>query len=366
MEEPKMKTKIYFSVLIVVLAALLLAGATLALFTGEAAINNNTLAAGNLELTVDSPEVRNFAIDNIYPGMEFVLSEIEITNSGSLSYFLKAVISETETVDGPGGGYLPVVIRIRAELSGSGESTAYNGTLANLLGEDLTWKENEQLLVIEPGSTVNFKLDGQFDLAAGNEYQESAWEGAITFIAVQSDGQDPVADNLNWGAVSKNPEAEPVDDKGSVDPVTPVLINAATDPARFSASRVNHGSAANLAEVEPVNEYAIWQIVIEDAALEEWISYDFGEKNTVLQYALRSTGAGDRSPRSWHLQGSDDTKNWATLDSRTEIAFSGYEEKNFSVSTTSIGSFRYYRILITESNQGTRLALSLVKFFVAD
>jgi len=187
-------------------------------------------------------------------------------------------------------------------------------------------------------------------IGPGDEVPTSANTFIATFDAISRTGATPVP-------VEPDPEYYTMEVSALRESIT--RRTAAILPVHLFGQPADMGPLLDLAS-------ELGLPVIEDAALEEWISYDFGEKNTVLQYALRSTGAGDRSPRSWHLQGSDDTKNWATLDSRTEIAFSGYEEKNFSVSTTSIGSFRYYRILITESNQGTRLALSLVKFFVAD
>lgn len=361
-----MRAKILSSALVVVFTAVILAGATLALFTSEAAVANNTLAAGKLELTVENPEVRNFVIDNIYPGQEFALSEIEITNSGSLPYYLKAVISETEAIAGPGGGYLPTAVNVTADLSGSGETAFYSATLADLLGEDLAWQKNEQFLVIEPGSTVSFRLDGQFDLSAGNEYQESAWEGAITFTAVQSDGQDPAAGNLNWGNSSLEEIIIDVDEEPAA-PVQPVLINAARERTAFSASRTDSGSAANLAEVEPDNQYATWQVNVGGSGLSEWIKYDFGTGKTVLEYALRAIHtAGHRSPRSWHLEGSTDDQNWTVLDSQTGIAFLNFEEKRFVINSELVGNYRYYRIQISESNQGDRLALDLFKLFAAN
>ena len=193
-----MKPKFLISVTLLLVVVALMAGATMALFTSEATIQENTLGAGSLELTIDNPESKRFALDNIYPGKEFAMMDVDIHNSGSLPYYLKAVITETDSENGPGGGYLAEVANITAVLtSGSGEAE-YNLTLENVLEKDLIWKKSSKYFVIEPGQTASFQLDGQFDLNAGNEYQESTWEGLVTFSAVQSDGQELGAD-FSWG-----------------------------------------------------------------------------------------------------------------------------------------------------------------------
>ena len=193
-----MKSKFLLSLTVILVSTALMAGATLALFTSETTVQGNTLGAGSLELTIDNPESKRFAIDNIYPGKEFAMMDVDIHNSGSLPYYLKAVITETDSENGPGGGYLAEVVNITALLtSGSGEAD-YSLTLENVLENNLIWKNGSEYLVIEPGQTARFKLDGQFDLAAGNEYQESTWEGLVTFSAVQSDGQEP-GTGFSWG-----------------------------------------------------------------------------------------------------------------------------------------------------------------------
>jgi predicted ribosomally synthesized peptide with SipW-like signal peptide len=193
-----MKSKFLLSLTVILVATALMAGATLALFTSEATVEGNTLGAGSLELTIDNPEAKIFAIDNIYPGKEFAMMDVDIHNSGSLPYYLKAVITETGSENDPGGGYLAEVVNVSAALTGSSGITEYNSTLENVLENDLVWKNSSEYLIIEPGQTVSFQLFGQLDLTAGNEYQESIWEGLITFSAVQSDGQAPGAD-FSWG-----------------------------------------------------------------------------------------------------------------------------------------------------------------------
>jgi hypothetical protein len=352
-----MKSKFLISLTTILVATALMAGATLALFTSETTVQGNTLGVGSLELTIDNPEAKNFAIDNIYPGKEFAMMDVDIHNSGSLPYYLKAVITETDSEKGPGGGNLAEVVNIAAVLMSGDSETEYNLSLESVLENDLIWKKGSEYLIIEPGQTASFQLNGQFDLAAGNEYQESTWEGLVTFSAVQSDGQVPGA-GFSWG------EIEPGSGASQEQGLSLSLTNSALDPAAFSASRTDAGNVASLAEVDPEDVNAFWQINDGGSGLEDWVQYDFSAAEKVYKYALRSSGTGGaRAPSAWTLQGSNDTQGWIDLDQRTGVSFSNSEEKTYTIEEEKVGSYRYYRILISESAQKDRTVLGLVKLF---
>ena len=352
-----MKSKFLLSLTVILVSTALMAGATLALFTSETTVQGNTLGAGSLELTIDNPESKRFAIDNIYPGKEFAMMDVDIYNSGSLPYYLKAVITEATAENGPGGGYLAEVVNVTAVLtSGSGEAE-YSLTLEEVLENDLVWKNGSEYLIIEPGQTASFQLDGQFDLAAGNEYQESTWEGLVTFIAVQSDGQEPGA-GFSWGEAAPGSGAS--QEQGSALSLT----NSALNPAAFSASRTDAGNVASLAEVDPENEFAFWQINDGGSGLQDWVQYDFSAAEKVYKYALKASGTGgSRAPAAWTLQGSNDAQGWVDLDQRTAVSFASSEEKTYTIQQEKVDSYRYYRILISESAQEDRTVLGLVKLF---
>ncbi len=214
-------------------------------------------------------------------------------------------------------------------------------------------------LVIEDGEKVTFRMTGDFDLAAGNEYQESAWEGLVTFSAVQSDGQEPGAD-FSWGYAAPGSGAS--HEQGS----DLTLVNSALNSVAFSASRTDAGNVANMAEVDPENEHAFWQINDGGTGLEDWIQYDFSVEKKVYKYALKASGTGGaRAPVAWTLQGSNDVQGWIDLDQRTGVSLSNGEEKTYTIEEEKVGSYRYYRILISESAQEDRTVLGLVKLFTA-
>lgn len=194
-----MKRKMMFSLIVMALVISLTVGATLALFTSETIVEGNTLAAGKLELTVGNPTTKNFALANLFPGIDLDLADDQITNSGTLPYHLKAVISEDAVELGTGDGYLPDQVNLTVTLTGpNGEEMVYEDTLENLLDADLIWQAAGAPLVIEAAEEVSFTMTGDFDLAAGNDYQESEWEGTVTFTAVQSDAQSGDLNEIIW------------------------------------------------------------------------------------------------------------------------------------------------------------------------
>ncbi len=199
-----MKRRMIFSFTLMALVISLTVGATLALFTSETTVEGNTLAAGKLELTVDNPSTESFELSNLFPGIELDLADKEITNSGTLPYYLKAVISEDAFELGTGDGYLPDQVNLTVTFTGPNqEEMVYEDTLKNLMDADLVWQIAGAPLVIEDGEEVNFRMTGDFDLAAGNDYQESEWEGTVTLTAVQSDAQNGDLSEIIW---EENPE----------------------------------------------------------------------------------------------------------------------------------------------------------------
>ena len=199
-----MKRKMIFSLTVMALVIALIVGTTMALFTSEATVEGNTLAAGKLELTVGNPSTESFELANLFPGIDLDLADKEITNSGTLPYYLKAVISEDDFELGNGEGYLPDQVNLTVTLTGpGGEEMVYEDTLENLLDADLVWQTGGSPLAIEPAEEVSIRITGDFDLAANNDYQESTWEGAVTFTAVQSDAQSNDLSEIIW---VENPE----------------------------------------------------------------------------------------------------------------------------------------------------------------
>ena len=105
-------------------------------------------------------------------------------NTGSLDFKFKVVISEDEAAPGKGGeGYLPDQLWTTVTM---GAGKVYEGTLAELLGEDLVYADADgSVAPLAAGSedTVTFKVE--YLTSAGNDYQASSFKGTIDFIATQ-------------------------------------------------------------------------------------------------------------------------------------------------------------------------------------
>ncbi len=88
-----------------------------------------------------------------------------------------------------------------------------------------------------------------------------------------------------------------------------------------------------------------------------WLRYNMagGTPFTVTSYAISSANdAPDRDPKAWLLQGSSNGSVWNTVDSRSNQTFAGrFITNTYAVTTT--GSYRFYRLKITELQGGSPL-----------
>ena len=77
-----------------------------------------------------------------------------------------------------------------------------------------------------------------------------------------------------------------------------------------------------------------------------WIQRAFDKSKIISSYAITSAeDAPGRDPQDWQLLGSNDGKNWTTLDRRTGEQWSGrHQQRVFS--TTNQKAYRFYRLNI--------------------
>jgi hypothetical protein len=91
-----------------------------------------------------------------------------------------------------------------------------------------------------------------------------------------------------------------------------------------------------------------------------WLKMDIGKNKTVALYSLEAGPqehvALERMPRDWHLQGSNDSKTWFTLDTRENQMDWRYNEmREFVIEKP--GQYRYYRLLVMASNSSKTVRL---------
>ncbi|MCH9648403.1 MAG: hypothetical protein K0U98_09195 [Deltaproteobacteria bacterium] len=85
-----------------------------------------------------------------------------------------------------------------------------------------------------------------------------------------------------------------------------------------------------------------------------WISYQFTSDQVIDRYSIKYVNGTitTRAPKDWLFQGRTDDE-WTTLDVRNnQIDWAGVETRSYPV--TSPGSYREYRLYITDDNDDRR------------
>ena len=111
-----MKSRIFMSMLVIALAAALVGGATMSIFTAQGETDEEIYAAGTVELSVfDLVSSTTIDIRNMAPG-DTIEGEFKVKNTGSLPLWF-TVTAETSGVYGFNNlfdGYYPAVVTIDA------------------------------------------------------------------------------------------------------------------------------------------------------------------------------------------------------------------------------------------------------------
>jgi len=92
-----------------------------------------------------------------------------------------------------------------------------------------------------------------------------------------------------------------------------------------------------------------------------WVQYGLtGPTARAQMYTLTSSSTpGD--PRSWVVKGSNDAKNWTTVDTRKDQTFASRQQtRAFTIATAGI--YRYYRVEVTATAGGANTSLAEVEF----
>lgn len=129
---------------------------------------------------------------------------------------------------------------------------------------------------------------------------------------------------------------------------------------RVTAVRASgeHAEAGEVKENLIDGESATKWLDFERAA---WLEFELAQPVKAVRYALTSANdAPGRDPRDWTLKGSDDGKNWTTLDSRRDQSFERrLQTREFSFEGTT--AYRQYRLEITRNSGEPVLQLAEVQ-----
>jgi hypothetical protein len=183
--------KLALAVIAVLLVAGLIGAGIMAWFTSEQAIVGNLFEAGTLviELDEETPAEALMKFENMQPG-DVEEATATIKNAGTLPFKFYAIITEDSHVpgnDGAGseGGYLPDMLVVTVTMQGG---KVYEAPLSALLNQVLVYADDDgDPVTVDPDETADINIKVVFNTAAGNEYQNAAFTGTITFIATQVD-----------------------------------------------------------------------------------------------------------------------------------------------------------------------------------
>ena len=150
-----MKSRILVSMLVIALAAALVGGATMSIFTAQGETDEKTYAAGTVKLSVsDLESSTTIDIKNMAPG-DTINGEFVVKNTGSLPLWFQ-VTAVTKEVEGSENNYL------------FGGSFPAEVTIVDY--------DNE----LDPGEKTTIGFSVHLPLDAGDEYQGA--QGQLKFL----------------------------------------------------------------------------------------------------------------------------------------------------------------------------------------
>lgn len=180
-----------------------------------------------------------------------------------------------------------------------------------------------------------------YDLGAGNEFAATQY----SFNATASN--KPVSwilqgssDNATWTNLDSQ------SNYAGAFPFSNTFVNST--PYRYYRLYLTQSNATLL------NQVAVAELRIATSSspfispsTPAWLSYDVGANGSKLiqQYTVKSS---TYVPANWQFQGSNDNSTWTTLDTVT-----GNTSTNVTRTFANTTLYRYYRLLITASNNGT-------------
>jgi len=163
----KINSGLIVAFVLTMIGALLVGGATVALFTDTAENTDNEFAAGTLQVALDKQgDAKYFDLSNIAPG-DSGSATVTVSNNGSLE--LRYKFNDLEKT-----GYLVV---------GGDHSIVF--TLKN--GDQvLETGENGTFLILEPNQSQDITVEWQMPMDAGNDYQGETGTVGISVYAEQT------------------------------------------------------------------------------------------------------------------------------------------------------------------------------------
>ena len=193
--------------------------------------------------------------------------------------------------------------------------------------------------------------------------------GSLIVIRGTSSGGDLGAGSTGVIAIKTTtpPESCPA---GTVQLYTDTIPNTVSNVPQMTSLTAPSGTAFGSSSYGTTPAWKAFNLgetgwVSDGSALPQWVGYEFDSPVTVMGYAIEAwwiDAYPSRSPKSWWFQGSNDGSTWDTLHQVS--GFTAWIYKDFVAFTcTTWGSYKYYRLRITETGGDTYTGVSGLKLF---
>ena len=165
------KRRVLASILVIGLATAAAGMGTFALFNSETTSDTNQITAGNMNLTVDS----GFSAGGLYPTQTTDNQTIELAyDPGPDANLSITSVSTTGTLDWNNN---LSVNQAYVKVNGNVDYTYAASTLGDL--------EEDNVVKLSSGDSIDFIVDLKLDGSAGNEFQGESTNIDVTFNATQ-------------------------------------------------------------------------------------------------------------------------------------------------------------------------------------
>ncbi|MFT4093878.1 MAG: DUF1735 domain-containing protein [Niabella sp.] len=236
----------------------------------------------------------------------------------------------------------------------------------NAPGSDISIKFEIDSSLVEQYNTINSYLGYSYYLFPDSVYSIS---GYSTVIKAGEKSSDPLTINvlgkkIQFGYKYMLPIRMVSTSEGKMDSTLSITyfkldtlltrVYDLTSQATLTVSDENkYGSTASEGSPKLVDGSVDTKFLSFSYSANFWMQLSFSEAVLIDAYDMTSANdASERDPKTWELVGSNDGTTWVSLDVRTSELFADrLLTRRFNIS--SPGSYKYYRLKVTENGGAT-------------
>lgn len=207
------------------------------------------------------------------------------------------------------------------------------------------------IILIESGNTLDVTATFEPNVVPQRNY---VWEVEDPSVADLQKNEDQSVTLTATGSGETILRITAADDE-SITATAPVKVIAGppvdiTDQSTISVNREYSGGATGREGSTKLIDGDLTTKYLSGFVTPFWINLEFDEPIVAGYYSFTSgNDAPGRDPKNWEIQGSQDSTNWTTLDSRTDFRFADrLETREFYFDNDT--AYKYYRLSITSNN----------------